>query len=310
MKIYKIQFKALSPLHIGYGRKIGIINQTRYYIMGKNMWGALTAQLARRIMNNYSKEIYEEAGKFVRENLIFTNFYPVINNQVCLPQFRPKGIFYGDYSEGQDAYSKYEFESLILDSYTSTALQMKSAEEGSLHEIEFLKNRVNGQDVLFEGYLLAKGEISSDGQNIVYAGEPHSISEVLKNIEVGGERKYGFGRLELNNGIGNGSDTSLWGFSIENEQINIPAESCSPFHVRIENPFRFIGDIEPLVGKEWENEKGADKAGTGQKVLHHAVCLIPGSQIKENIKLKIECYGIGGGSPPLAGGRGKMALTD
>ena len=73
-RCYDLLYEAKAPIHIGF-RKLGIVSRTRYYILGKNLWGALTARLARKIMKNYDPGIYEKVGKFVKKNVIFTHFY-------------------------------------------------------------------------------------------------------------------------------------------------------------------------------------------------------------------------------------------
>lgn len=284
MDAYKIRFKALSPIHIGYGRRLGIINQTRYYITGKSMWGAVTAQLARKVMSSYSATIYIDVGDFVRKQLIVTNFYPIIKGQLCHPRFTDKGFFYGD--KPNQSFSKYEFESKVLDSYTSTALQLKSAEEGSLHEIEFLKCKIDGDDVLFEGYLLSNGGF--DGKDIHYSGNQYPIVDVLTRVEVGGERKYGFGRLEF---IDIAREKSIWECKIEADKIVLPAQTYTPFHIQLTDMLCFIGDIEPLVGREWEAQHSS-KTGSGQKVSSSGICVIPGSQIVNETTCYLQAYGI------------------
>jgi hypothetical protein len=66
-----ITYKAKSPLHIGYGAQLGIVNRTRYYIPEKTMWGAVTAVLSRSIMQSYDAGMYRTVNDFVKEHLIF-----------------------------------------------------------------------------------------------------------------------------------------------------------------------------------------------------------------------------------------------
>jgi len=75
--IYKLIFKAESPIHIGY-KQIGNLKTTRYYIMGKQMWGAITANLTRELYGNPKSDEYKKVGDFVREHIKTTYFYPAI----------------------------------------------------------------------------------------------------------------------------------------------------------------------------------------------------------------------------------------
>ncbi|MDL1956935.1 MAG: hypothetical protein LWW95_07820 [Candidatus Desulfofervidus auxilii] len=293
MNVYRIRYKAISPIHIGFGKRLGIINQTRYFIPATNIWGAISANLAQRnmeIIKDYSLINYQEAQKFIEKNFFITNFYPVIENQVCLPKFKKEGFYYGQYP-------KYEFESLILDSYTSTALQMKTAEEGSLHEIEFLKNKVKGKDLEFEGYIGIKNDkIKEEHGNvkILYNKNLFFLKEIIKNISVGGERKYGFGRLSLSSQYPQ-QVGDIWKFQIEEDKIIIGENKTTPFYINIINNFnkKFIGDIEPIVGRLWIDDALSGRVGSGQKVGKYGLCIVPGSLVLEEIKIKLNAFGIG-----------------
>ena len=292
MNVYRIRYKAILPIHIGSGRKLGIINQTRYFIPATNIWGAISANLAQKdmeITTNYSLKRYQEAGDFIKNNLIITNFYPVIENQVCLPKFKEEGFYYGQYS-------KYEFESLILDSYTSTALQMKTAEEGSLHEIEFLKNKVKGKDLEFEGYIGIKNDKIKEEHGdvkILYNENAFFLKEIIENISVGGERKYGFGRLSLSSQYPQQVE-DIWKFQIEENKIIIGENKTTPFYINITNfNKKFIGDIEPIVGRLWIDDALSGRAGSGQEVSKYGLCVVPSSLILEKIKIELNAFGIG-----------------
>ena len=43
---YRVVFKLRSPMHIGCG-KVGNVQRTRPYVIGRNFWGALTMRLTR-----------------------------------------------------------------------------------------------------------------------------------------------------------------------------------------------------------------------------------------------------------------------
>src|SRR5213082_2804295 len=67
---YRIVFRLLSPMHIGW-RKVGNLQQTRPYVLGRSLWGALTARLTRISGSND----YSEIGEQVDQQLAFTYFY-------------------------------------------------------------------------------------------------------------------------------------------------------------------------------------------------------------------------------------------
>lgn len=274
MKLLKIRFKALSPLHIGYGHKFGIINRTRYYITARNIWGAFIANMTKMSAAAYSHEAYSNTGNVINEKLRFTNFYPVISNDVRIPCYKDDGIYYGELSQ-------YEFESKVIDSYISTAINYKtgSAEDGSLHEIEFMRNKVGNEDLMFEGYLIDKdNSISGNNGNYDYNGL--TLNEIITYVKVGGERKCGFGRLTL---VDIQEDNGLWGLQVVNGKITLLKDKQSPFDIPIKELNNFIGNIEPIIGREWCGESGA-----GRKITTANINISPGSKITEDFEISLE----------------------
>src|SRR5712692_8407277 len=68
---YQVTFRLLSPMHIGW-RKLGNLQQTRPYVTGRSLWGALTARITREL----GSSDYEKIGKQADQQLAFTYFYP------------------------------------------------------------------------------------------------------------------------------------------------------------------------------------------------------------------------------------------
>jgi hypothetical protein len=166
-KAYQIGFRLLSPLHIGW-RKSGNLQQTRPYVTGRALWGALTARLTRES----GKANYEEVGKQVDEQLAFTYLYPSTKaDQVTLWPWER------DWDE---------FAWTYLGSYVSTALEDgRKGEDGSLHETEFISPRTrDGGRVYLTGYLFVRDNYAEA-----------LLRRVLKNLQMGGERGYGWGWL-------------------------------------------------------------------------------------------------------------------
>ncbi len=167
----QIRFRLLSPLHIGW-RKSGNLQQTRPYVTGRALWGALTARLTREA----GKANYPEVGQWVDERLAFTYFYP----SDCLNCVR-----LWPWGESWD-----EFAWTYLGSYVSTSLaDGHAAEEGSLHETELIAPRTRyGKPVYLLGYIFQRedwDELKLD------------LETTLNKLQIGGERGYGWGRLVL-----------------------------------------------------------------------------------------------------------------
>lgn len=300
-KCWELQFKANSPLHIGYGAKLGIIDRTRYYIPGKTLWGAIVAKLGQIIdkTSEDPNEFYEDLGRFVKNNLIFSYFYIMEDPEkadpnILYPHFTKNGVYYGKLS-------KSEFEKTYITSYTSTALEKnnETAEEGSLHEIELIKDRkkISGElrDTYFIGYLFVNGKsdnnkytIKIDNSNNVYLqrnGRKIALFDVIKKLQVGGERNYGYGRIEL---IGSPVPTQKLfteqitvDLDTENKPIlNLDTKSHTFSHLIVKdkngneylsNLSNISGDFEPLVGREW------DEQGSGMSPKFEGIGLVPGS---------------------------------
>ncbi len=263
--VYKIVFRLLSPLHIGC-KKMENIQYTRRYVPAKTFWGALTAAIAK--MQNDRN--YQDIGDFLKANLRFSYFYLSENNdgsEQMIPSYYKKELKFG-------RYSKPEFENRFVDSYASTAISptIKSAEEESLHEIEILTHykKDSGDPVFLVGYILEK-------QN---AGNLYPWQDALTLIQIGGERKYGFGRVELIPQKSFDSNKKLFGkFDIKlngkNPTVEVSQNDPIPGHFyfsqnnsnsnsggkEINTLSRIIGETEVLVTRE-TNPSKANKFGS------------------------------------------------
>jgi len=298
-KCYEMKFKAKSPIHIGYGSKLGIINRTRYYIPGKTIWGAVTAILARKLMNNYDKELYGIVGDLVKENLIFSYFYPSREETVFYPNYTTEGFGFGSKENGKIVLTKEKFEEEFITSYISTALKKssKTAEDSSLHEFELIKDKSNGKETIFTGCLFVKeGNIgdysvnfSEDKPFIETKDQSFSLFDTIKNIQTGGERNYGFGWLELQDPKIKLDHVNLYSsdISVDLKDLSLNSNEFSALaHVEKNSNIKNIkGDLEPLVGREW------NKRGAGQNINNAKICLTPGSKFK-SMKIKIGHFGI------------------
>ena len=190
-QIYRLTFRLETPLHIG-RRGWGIIQRTRPYVMGKNLWAATTARLTR-LLNSGD---YRAVGEVLKRVAVFTYCYPATDvDHPLLPHYRlqdglEKGLYYGDL----DAVA---FEYAFIGSYAATAIDpvAQAAEEASLHEVEVVlpHTRSDGRQVYLCGYLLLR-----DGATVLDTPiTVDTLYALLDDVQVGGERGYGYGRLLL-----------------------------------------------------------------------------------------------------------------
>ncbi|WP_457753986.1 RAMP superfamily CRISPR-associated protein [Thermococcus sp.] len=310
---YLTIFRAEAPLHIGY-KQIGILKTTRYYIPGRTMWGAITANLTRALFKKPTSNDYTNIGRFVKEYIRTSYFYLAVSGDnwlrdmtdfivddnktkygVFLPMYTNKGLQYGELS-------KEEFEQLFVGSFVSTALTPDTwtAEEGSLHEFEYIKDKVRYEDEIFQvywiGYLFLNEDsddfkIECQDENVIieYKSQRANLRDILNIVFVGGERNYGMGRLKLEHLFKISKKDEIFGkYDVEGIKLKIKEDLPIPAHLNIGRGINknVRGEIEPIVGLEW-SEKGA-----GQKVSKAIICVTPGSKLEGEHETTIGEYGI------------------
>ncbi len=311
---YKVYLEAKAPIHVGYGAKLGVVDRTRYYIPAKNVWGALTSLIAKSVMKNYSPKIYQRIGEFLNENIKFSYFYPVEYKrangkiqvqQVFAPCHKEDGLKFGVCKDKKAIFLE-EFERIFISSFVSTAIDKtsKSAEEGSLHEIEFIRDRIKcGTEVkptVFVGYFFVREEyLKIKVETVVkisFADYIEVDGNKLNEMWIGGERNYGFGRtkvlLEKINDVEINLFDSGMLVDVTKDQLIVSGGDelrIALSHVSIENlDIKLVkGDIEPFIGREW------GEIGSGQKISQVAkICITPGSQFVCDRSLSIGNFGI------------------
>lgn len=309
-QVYELVYQAISPVSIGF-YKLGFIERTRYYIPGLSIWGAITANFTRYLMSNYIDPIedyYEEIGNnLINKDILFSYFYPSLSDDLShsfkplIPKYTDNGLYFGEYPVKR-------FESLFIRSFEQTAIEPKSntAEEGSLHEIEFIVSNIeeknNQKKVYFLGYIFIKNGISYKEKEIgLDNSKDINLINVIKEIFVGKDRGYGFGRLILSSCRRINLDENLFGYykldvsSEESIKIKIENNAPIPAHLAFRSDISIKGDVEPLVVRRWEFSKNASrKYGAGQKICNIGVYWVPGSilESKEEITFKISEFGI------------------
>lgn len=307
-QIYKVTYRALSPIHIGY-KSIGILDTTRYYVTGKAIWGAITAIVTRHLIDSPASRDYTGIGEFVKRNIKATYFFPGVNNTLYHPVYEKGELKYGRSSE--KALSKNAFEKIFIYSFVSTALdKTRTADENTLHEVEYIKNRVrianDLKDVHWIGYFFvnekpfsANGEkelvlnMETEEEDFRIKKEDREVkaSEIFRQIQVGGERNYGFGKLELEGSLEKVDGKNGKVFNCELDGDGIKSEIALG-HVYYRN-IPYVGDVEPLVGREW-CEKGSGRKITlneqGENV--QGIFFVPGTSFERELRFDVKDYGV------------------
>lgn len=265
---YRIVYRLKSPLHSGW-RKTGNLMQTRPFVPGRTWWGAATSHLTQ-----WKRSCdYEAEGKFLKNNLVFGYFFLAEDPDVSLvPCWKEGCLCYGPL--GAD-----EFERCFISSRASTAIDYRhnTADEGQLHEVEFIVHRTGRGDVFLVGHLLARegDRVTCNERDVIVDGLP-LLNEVLSGLRIGGERRYGFGHLLLYEArrckdiFGHrlaGRDDE-WPIVELNQELPVPA------HLKAAD-FKAAGQIEPLVGREWDLNRGPGRAHS-----EALICWMPGSRTR------------------------------
>jgi len=200
MKWYKLVFKQKQPIHIG-GITWGVVNETEFFIPGWTMWGALTNAF---ILQGLDEELNQNKIEISEIFETITNFYPVlvedredttqiIKKDPLFPIYKNGELQFGDYSE-----DKFRFS--FVDTFVSTAVEpvSRKAKDKSLHEVDFVlpqsKSSANIKGRLYWVGLLGVKEQHCESINNKFL---NNDSPQPFQIYIGGERRYGYGEIEL-----------------------------------------------------------------------------------------------------------------
>ncbi|MBX6772844.1 MAG: hypothetical protein IRY83_14020 [Chloroflexi bacterium] len=307
---YEVAFQLLAPLHIGW-RKVGSLMQTRPYVTARNMWGALTARLARDRAEVEGRKAnpqdYRSVGEEVSKSLSFTYFFPALVPdplEALYPVQAADGPVYG---RGRLSFELFDY--LLLDTYASTALdaQRYAAEEDSLHEVEMIRPRTRPLDGTSLG-----GQYGADadalgapvylvGYVLVRDGGPRGWYDAWKRLQIGGEGRYGWGRVRLTSCLQTTSTKKLFGLfdlvdlTAERPILLAGAQGPALAHalaVKFDeaSPLASVtGTVEPLVGRETRVD---EKPGFGAIPSQPRICWTPGAIIPQGACIAIGHYGI------------------
>jgi len=272
-------FKLKSPLYIGYlPSGASIISPTRYYVPGRNFWGALTRKITELRFVNPTGKDYLKIGRDVMENFRFSYFYVYDGKKVYMPEYRDDGLKYGDMGI-------HDFEGRFISSTISTAIMDGLAVDGTLHEIEYINSRFsdgeNVNNTLITGCIWVKDdapsylEIEEDG---ILLDENNILDELI----LGGESKYGFGHVILDSF----NDKRRIPLDVELSTDIIISDRFLKGHMKYSDDFRFMGDVELISGRGYiDPETGKRNGRPGGIILKPEYYLSPGTFIEDESSL-------------------------
>ncbi len=278
-RMFQATYALLSPLHIGF-HKVGFVQHTRCYIPARNLWAAVTERLTRSgfTSSGAKQGDYAGVGRWLQEHCAFSYGYLLEGDCLLYPAYGDGGLRYG-------TRHAVTFERAYLSSHVTTALdgETTSAAEGSLHEVEFIApHSSTGQRTLLRWWVWLDDEAERA------LGKNGQWASWLKDLQVGGERTYGFGRL-IRDGwqpterfpVGHveaGAQRPL--LHVAEEDVLLAHTAAGGIDVR--------GMIEPVVGRE----TGSDSATFGKKLTRAQICWVPGSVVTMAATVQIAASGI------------------
>ncbi len=183
-KWYKLVFRQVQPIHIGSG-SYGVVNETRIFIPGWTMWGALTK--AYGVANNWQESDWKKQDNQKLFEKI-SCFFPCFDSEgsrenILFPKFEEGEFCLGEYSEDK-------FRAKFVDTFMSTAIDSLSntALDDSLHELNVIlpAAKADFKEKAEENQLYWVGIVKIDDTN-----------KIPREVYIGGDVKYGLGKLVL-----------------------------------------------------------------------------------------------------------------
>jgi len=276
-RAYQVILRLRSPMHIGWG-KVGNVQRTRPYVTGRVLWGTITMRLARDATQGNGPATdsrdYRRVGEQVNQSLAFTYFYPALKSG-------------DDYRVAWPWENESAFRHRFLSSYQGTALSypQQSAAAGMLHEVEFISPNAldTGEEVFLKGYVFEQADCALNWQS------------ALKRLQMGGERGYGWGNVELVNSAQSADEHLFNGPAIfkgdgDDPTVYSPADGRLLAHTLVED-LPVAGDVEPLVGREWRSDNPS-RCHAGQHVEFCGIYWIPGSVAHQELDFAVKEFGI------------------
>ncbi|MGB9791800.1 MAG: hypothetical protein ACPLTR_04390 [Thermacetogeniaceae bacterium] len=207
---YGVILRLETPLHIGW-RRVGNLWQTRPYILPHQLLAALAVRCAEWGEGGDeggSSVPYVRKLEWLKKRVKFTYFFPALEKDLesCyLPFYDEKDRLKWRRSEGEPSeLTAEEFDYLFLDAEMRTGIDYSwdAAREGQLFAFECVRPRCRewpgenkGKEVYFGGYVFIAEEFLPKERSGGMTKE--FLARLLDRLQVGGERKYGWGLVKV-----------------------------------------------------------------------------------------------------------------
>jgi len=292
---YHLVFRLKSPLHIGW-RKVGNLMETRDYVTGRVLWGALTAQITRDQGRGHEAGQYKTVGDLLHKHFRFGYLWPALPEDPAVATHALPKVDWGEgsvtlYFPGKRSrwnhrsWKHPDFDYLFKGSFARTALDPigHAAAEGSLWQIECIAPTSRGG---LPVYLV--GDLWVEESNL-----PPDVKQwrrSLGQINLGGERTYGWGRVDLVEKALTSvrNQETVHGFKWQEQDgeiyVAIATGEYVPGHVLLESSCGapVEGIVEPFVGWAYGIREGRVRWS-----LQHAITYSPGCKATQTATFKV-----------------------
>ncbi len=271
--LYRWVWKLEAPLSIGLPPS-GSLNRCRLYAPARNLWGALTAELAQRQATDFPA--YARVGEDLRKDVRLTYLFAAEEIDrgwsAWLPRYeRGRGLVWRreDDANGHGSVADRELRSRLLLARPGTAIDHTSdtAAEGTLRETECISQHWRGRatdgvkSVALVGYVFVR-----EGADL--AGALETVNELF----LGGDTRYGLGRVRR---VAWTTATDVFADTVDvfGQEPCLGAERILA-HAQPSTHRPMIGQLEALGG--WDRAKGS-----GLEQLAPIPLWAPGSSVTD-----------------------------
>lgn len=197
--LYRWVWQLESPLHIGMP-PAGILSRTRLYVPARALWGALTAEMARR--QSSSLLDYQAMGERLQKQTRLSYLFPAekVGEEwlAWLPEYREEKGLMWIREDGSRSKEDRIFRRWLLAARSGTAIAPDSdtAQEGSLREHEVLNAFSYWDDEApSRREVPSPRSVGLVGYVFLADGADKELLEI-ERIFIGGDTRYGLGRLK------------------------------------------------------------------------------------------------------------------
>lgn len=278
--LHRWTWRVASPLFVG-ATPSGALNRCRVYVPARPLWGALTAELARREANG--DPAYRKVGDDLHDHVRLSYLYPAESGGAdwvaWLPQYCAGDGLCWVREGGDDSVADRRFRRRLLWTRPGTAIDpdSDSALEGSLRETECVQTRWRndedspGGPVAMVGYVWIKQD--TDLLDRV---------STITTLFVGGDTRYGLGRLDLVSMV---PDTRVFNANVklDHDQPRVGTDRLLA-HAHLDREVTMSGDQEAIGG--W------DMTGQQSERRIRGSIWVPGSKVLDPVWWSVDETGL------------------